>query len=289
MPCLVPLADDAWPIRFAVEDAGGLVFENGLLLLEEQQLGLTGGERLEAFGLERPDTSDLVDRQTQCRGAITVDPQQPEGLHHVVIGLARGDDSQRPVRTVEGDSVDAVCAHEPVHQRNPVSDDVGLGLQGKRKFTVENVQRIQRRVTTVRQRHLEIVHRNVDGRGLFDGLVDGLEPHPQTGVTGQRPAQQTELDVLLDTGRIERGDGVRGQGEFALVGNRRGLARVVIAVDHEDAAVGVSTSVVAVLHRVTRAVDPRPFSVPDGENTDDPVVIELRLCLPQRRVVPTDG
>jgi hypothetical protein len=186
---LVPLADDARPIRLVVEDARGLAFEHGPLLFEEQKLGLTGGERLQTFGLERPDASDLVDRQPQRRGSVAVDPHQTESLHHVVIGLARGDDPQRTIRIVEGDPIDAVGADESVHQRQAVLNDVGLGLEREREFAVEDVQRIRRCVTAFRQRYLEIVHRDLDGGGLLDGLVDGLEPDPQTGATGQRPAE----------------------------------------------------------------------------------------------------
>jgi hypothetical protein len=93
---------------------------------------------------------------------------------------------------------------------------------------------------------------------------------------------------------------------------------VVVAVDHEHAAVGMGAGVVAVLHCVAGAVDPRSLAVPDREDTvdvgvgqhiellrapdgcggkvfvdpgleDDSVVVEVRLRLPQCRVVPTDG
>jgi hypothetical protein len=75
------------------------------------------------------------------------------------------------------------------------------------------------------------------------------------------------------------------QGVLALVRDRRGLGARIVPREHQYAAVGRRTGVVAVLERVAGAVDARALAVPDAEYAvvarTGQVVHELRA--PDRR------
>src|SRR5690606_32663956 len=93
-----------------------------------------------------------------------------------------------------------------------------------------------------------------------------LQSGPATAEARQRIAVQSELDDLLDVGRVQHRHHRVDEGELALVRERRRLARVVVSGRDEHAAVPRRAGRVAVLERIARAVHPRTLAVPERED-----------------------
>ena len=109
------------------------------------------------------------------------------------------------------------------------------------------------------------VHR----RRALDGVGHALEADPAAGVARHRPAVQAEVDDLLHRRRIEHRHHRGGELVIGLVRQRRRLGRVVVAGEHEHAAVLRRAGEVRVLEHVAAAVDARALAVPHGEDAVD--------------------
>src|SRR6266581_1605604 len=92
---LVELADDPRPHVLApvVEFLLQLVLDELALLLDDQDFLQARGEVAHAVGFERPDHAGLVEAGADLRRQVVVDAEIVEGLAHVEIALAAGDDA----------------------------------------------------------------------------------------------------------------------------------------------------------------------------------------------------
>jgi len=73
-----------------------------------------------------------------------------------------------------------------------------------------------------------------------------------------------EVEVVLHVRRVEHRDQAGLENVLGLVRQGRGLRRVIVAREHQDAAVPRRAGGVGVLEHVAAAVDARPLAVPHG-------------------------
>ncbi len=112
-----------------------------------------------------------------------------------------------------------------------------------------------------------------------------FSPDPGSGEARQGEAEQPVVEDLLHAGRRQDRDHRVDEGEFGLVGGRRGFAGMVVAHQRDDAAPGRGAGKVGMAQRVAGTVDPRPLAVPDAEDAViAPLAAQLRLLrAPQGR------
>jgi hypothetical protein len=85
---------------------------------------------------------------------------------------------------------------------------------------------------------------------------------------------QSEVEDLLDRRGVENRHHRRRELVIRLMRQRRGLCAVIVAGEHDDAAMLRRACVIGVLEDVAAAVDTRPLAVPHRE---DAVVLRLRV------------
>ena len=262
---LVLLADDLRGALLAVEDVLELRLQQRALFLDDDDLVQAQRELGDAAGLQRPDHADLVDHQTQRLRACLVDAEICQRLAHVEPALARGDDADaRALAPPERHAVDAVGLREGLHRRQLVVDQAKfLRVRGVGQADVQTVRRhVRQRGQRKGRAGLVHLHR---ARGI-GRVLDALHAHPAARVARQRPAVQAVLDQLRHAGGREDGHLRVHQRELALVAGGGRFAGVVVAHQHQHAAVPRAARQVAVAEGVARAVHARPLAVPDGEH-----------------------
>ena len=229
---------------------------------------MPAGKFLQPLWFQRPDTAHLVNRNTQLLSFLGVNAQQAQRLDHVLVGFARGHDSQLALTAVMGDFVDVVGAHKFVDQRQTVASDQNfIQLRGVLPRSI--VHTLIRKYAIGGNHGGKSIDIQIYRAGLLHGFVDHLEPNPQAAVAGHRPSQQAKVDSFLHVGRVQGGDGIGGESVFALVGNGGRFARVVVAVNGQHTAVAVGAKIVTVFEGVATAIDAGTFAVPDCEHTID--------------------
>jgi hypothetical protein len=112
-----------------------------------------------------------------------------------------------------------------------------------------------------------------------------FEADPAAGIAAHREAVQPEVDDLLHRRRIEHRHHRGGELVIGLMRERRRLGGVVVAGEHEHAAVLRRAGEVRVLEHVAAAVDPGALAVPHREHAVDVRVLVHRdlLRAPDRR------
>jgi hypothetical protein len=109
------------------------------------------------------------------------------------------------------------------------------------------------------------VHR---GRG-FHRVGQRLEGHPAARIARQGPAMHAEVEIVLHAGRGQHRHHHRLEEVVGLVGQRGRLGGMVVAGDHQHAAVLRAAGGVGVAEHVAAAVHARPLAVPHGEHALD--------------------
>ena len=130
-------------------------------------------------------------------------------------------------------------------------------------------QPVGRQREVVRDDDLDAVGIDRHRRRAFDGVGDALEADPAAGVAAHRPAVQAEVDDLLHRRRIQHRHHRRGELVIGLVRQRGRLGRVVVAGQHQHAAVFRRAREVRVLEHVAAAVDTGTLAVPHREDAID--------------------
>ena len=227
---------------------------------------------------------DLVEADAELVGLHLIDAELIEGLAHIEIALAAGDDADLGVGAAAGDdAVELVGAGE--------GQDGGALVVVQARFLVErlvaeaDVEALGGHDEVVGNLDLDAVDAAVDGGGGLDVVLHAFDADPHAGEARQREAEDAEVEDLLHAGRIEHRDHVVDEGELGLVRGRRALAGVVVAHQGEHAAVLGGAGVVGVAEHVAGAVEARALAVPDAEHA---VVFALAselglLRAPQRR------
>ena len=168
-------ADDARPFALLVEFADDarthvltpvvkllleLVFEQLALLLNHQDLVKPRGEMAHAVGFERPHHTHLVQAYPDLGGERVVDAKVVEGLSHIEIALAAGDDPETRGRGVDDDAVQSVRAR--IGKRG-----VELVVQQalflhQRRIGPADVESVRRQREIGRNHHLHAIRVNLD-------------------------------------------------------------------------------------------------------------------------------
>jgi hypothetical protein len=261
----VELADHAWPDVFApvVEFFLQLVFDQLALLLDHQDFFEAFGEAAHAVGLQRPDHADLVEADADLRSERIVDAEVIEGLAHIEVGLAGGDDSQAGVGGVDHDLVQPVGAAVGQRRVELVVEQARFLQQAV--VRPADVEALRRQGVVVGQDDPHAVGRDIHrGRG-FDRIGDRLEADPAARIAAHGPAVQAEVEVVLHAGRYQHRHHCRLEGVLRLVrdgGRARGM---VVAGHRQYAAMLPGAGRVGMLEDIAAAVDARPLAVPHAE------------------------
>src|SRR3546814_8356833 len=127
---------------------------------------------------------------------------------------------------------------------------------------------------------------------LLEHFVAHFEAGEEPGVARHRPAQQAKFEHVLNVRRREDRHASMHQSDFALVRDGRGFAAMVVARDDQHTAVRVRACHIAMLERVARAVDARPFAVPRSEEHTSELQSLMRIsyavfCLKKKKTTNT--
>ena len=284
---LVELADHARAhvVAPVVELLLQLVLDDLALLLDDEDLVQPLGELPHALGLERPGHRDLEHADAELLALALGEAEVVERLAHVEVALAAGDDAEPRGhgRRADDDAVELV--HAAVVQRRVDLVVLHPRLGGEEGVGPADRDPVGRQREVVGHDDVHARRIDVDRGRALDGVGDALEAHPAAGVAAHRPAVQAEVEDLLHGRRVEHRHQRGRERVVRLVRDGRGLRRVVVAGEHEDAAVLAGARVVRVLEDVAAAVDARALAVPHGEDAVDlgaRVQVEL-LGAPDRR------
>ncbi len=100
----------------------------------------------------------------------------------------------------------------------------------------------------------------------FHDVGDALERDPAAGIAAHGEAVQAQIEIVLDTRRVEHRDQASLEDVLGLVRQRRGLGGVIVAGEREHAAVARSPRGIGVLEDVAATVDTRAFAIPHREH-----------------------
>ena len=177
---LVALADHRRPLRRIdiIENAQELVLDKAALLLDDQHILQTFGERPRAGFLQRPGQRDLVDAQSQRLRLGIGNAEIGQRLPEIEIGLAGRHDAEPRRPGIQHDAVEAVDARERRHRLHLRAVQPPLLLH----------RRVRPADGKPARRHFEIVgHDDLDAIGIaddrgraFNGFGNRLEADPAT-------------------------------------------------------------------------------------------------------------
>ncbi len=263
---LVVLADDARPRAAGpvVHRLLHLALDEGVLLLDDQDVLQPAREALQADRFQRPGHADLVDADAQVQARALVQAQVLQRLQHVQVGLAGGDDAQARLRRIDHQAVDAIGARERLRGLDRVLVQAHFLLQ--RRVGPADVEAADRHLEVLRQHDGARQRVDVDrGRGL-DRFGNRLEADPAPGEAAHRPADQAHVEDVLHAGRVEhrhhRAD------ELVLGAVRQGgaAAGMVVGGQRQHAAARRGAGGIGVLEHVAAAVHARALAVPHAEH-----------------------
>ena len=180
---IVRLARDArTPVgRLVIESVRQLLLDDRAFLLEHQQLLVTTTERERRIRLERPDHADLVEPDAERPSPTLVDAELAQGLAHIQVGLARGDDAEGAPLAVEHDTVESIGAREGLRGGQLEVDEPTLHRQ-REEIAAPTVE--------TARRHLDI---RPAGRSAPDrGPTSTVRVSSMVSVTALNPTQRPE-------------------------------------------------------------------------------------------------
>ena len=217
---------------------------------------------------------------------------------------------------VPDDAVEAVGAHVGERGVDLVVEQARLLLEDA--VGPADAEAARRQHEVCRNLHLHAMRIDIDRGARLDHVGDALEPDPQAGVARHGEAVQAVVEILLHARRVQHRDAASLEDVFALVRQRGGFGGVVVAGEHQHAAILGGAGRVGVLEHVAAAVHARALAVPDGEHAVilgvveqiellrapdggrrhvfvhaglelDVVGLEVFLRFPQRLVQPAEG
>ncbi len=268
---LVLLADADRLVGGAVKLLAHLHLDQRALLLDDDDEVEPFGEFLQLAPAQRPRAADLVEADAERVALDLVDAELVEGLAHVEIALAGGDDADLRLASAGGDdAVELVGAHEGQHGVALIV--VQARLLGEDGVVQADIEAALRHDKIGRRDDVDAVEAGVDRRRGLDRLVHGFQRHPGAGEARHRPAVKPVIQHLLHAGRVEDRDHHVDEVVFGLVRGGRGFRRMVVAHQRQHAAMLRGAGEIGVAEHVAGAVDARALAVPHGE---DAVVFAL--------------
>ena len=263
-PALVVLADHALGLGagIIVKVFLELALDDAALFLDHEDLALALHEFQRVVQGERPDHADLVDVDAVRAAGGLVEADQAQRLHQVEMGLAGGDDAVGRARDVVDAPVDGVGLGEGI-------DRMLLRLHALLDLRPRQIRpAVMQAAGRGREVGLQELARRMqfDRDAGFHDLRYGLEADPHAGEAAQRIAVFAEFEIFADARRMQRRHEPAHEGDVGLMRHRRGDAAMVVAGDHQHAAMGRRAIGVAVLQRIARAVDAGALAVPEAED-----------------------
>ena len=189
------------------------------------------------------------------RATSSVMPRDGKRLHHVAVGLAGGDDAQARARRVPDDAVQAVGAAVGEGGVDLVVEQARLLLEDA--VGPADVEPAAGQDEVLGDLALTLSGSINDRSAGFDHVGDALERDPAARIAAHREAVQAEVEVVLHVRRVEVRDQAGLEDVLGLVRQRRGLGGMVVAGQHQHAAVLRGAGGVGVLEHVAAAVDAR--------------------------------
>ncbi len=241
-----------------------LVFDQLALFFHHQDFFQALREFARALRLQRPAHRDLVHADADVARDILVYAEVGQRLHGVAVGLACRDDTQARARGIPNDAVQAVGAHIGERRIDLVVEQARFLFQNA--VGPADAEAARRQHEVGRDLHLHPMRIDIHRCARLDHVGDAFESDPETGVARHGEAVQAVVQILLHVRRVQHRDAARFEYVFALVRERRGLGRVIVAGEYQHAAVFGGAGRIAVLEYVAAAVHARTFAVPDGEH-----------------------
>ena len=266
---LVELADDARPDILApvVELFLELVFDDLALLLDHQDFFQALGKMAHAVGLQRPGHADLVQAQADLAGLAFVDAQIVERLAHIEISLAAGDDAQPRRRGGIVRAQDQMV--EPVHpgisQRRIDLELLHAQFLRQLRIGPADMNAVTRQDEVLRQADAHALRVGLHRGRTLRRVGGDLHRHPTAGIARHGPAVHAQVEHVLEVGRRQHRHAASGKNMLTLMRDGGRPGAVVVAGDHQHAAMLGGAGVVGVLEDVAAAVDPGPLAVPHRE------------------------
>ncbi len=259
---VIVLADDAWAHIFApvVELFLQLVLDELPFLLDDENFIQPFREVPHALGIERPRHRDLVQANADLGGCRGVDAELIQRLAHIEIGFAGGDDAEPRARAVHHDAAEPVRAHIGHRRVNFVALEPQLLRQ--RLVGPADVEPVGRHFEIRGQTRHHAMQIQLDARRGLHRIGDRLHRDPAAGEARHRPAVQAEIEELLRRRWIQHGDHRGRENVVALVRQRGRLRAMVVAHDHQHAAMLRGARGIAVLEHIDGAISARPLAVP---------------------------
>ena len=229
------LADDGRRVLAAVQLLLELRLDQAALFFDHDDLVEPRSKGHRPVRLQRPRHADLVQPHAHCCDGRFGQIQVIKRLQHVEIAFAVRDDAQRGGRRVDHHAVEPVQARKGPHgveleAVQPVFLSVGgVGLA--------NAQAVSGQRQVVGQRDLHAVRVDIDRRRGLDCVLHALDTDPAAAVARHRPAEHAEVENFLHASRAQYRDHRVDHREFALVAGGRRFAGVVVAHQHQHAAV----------------------------------------------------
>ncbi len=263
---LIELADhDRTTIhRPVIKLAGQLVFDDAAFFLDHQNLVQTLGKVMHRHGFKWPTHADLEHTNADLVAQLLINTQLFQRLTHVQVGLAGGDDTQPRLRGIDNHFIELIGAGERSCGVNLVR--IEPRFLGQRWVRPTDVQAAFRQHKVFRDVRLDAQRIDFDNSRRIDVFGDGFHRHPAPAVARQLPADDAVIENFLNVARVEHRDHRRDECVFALVGDGRGFAAVVIARKNQHTALGRDPRRVAVFEHITAAIHPRTFAVPQRKH-----------------------
>ena len=263
----VALADDARPPvgRPVIGKVLDLRFENGAALLDHHDL-LGAVERVaQAFRFERPHQADFIYDDAEAGGERLVDAELRQGLAHVAIGLAGGNDRQAAGGAVaEGDAIKGIGAGKRLGRRQ---SKIQLArILAPAVVRPAGAEPLRRKLEIIRQQDGRLLGIDRDGCRALDRIGHGFHAGPGPSIARHGDADEAEAQDLADILRTEHGNAGGDEGLIALVGQRGRTRARIVAGYRENPAMRRGADGIAVLDRIAGAVEAGVLAVPDAEH-----------------------
>ena len=240
------------------------VFEDLPLFFHHEDFVEALGEFMHAVRFQRPGHADLVQADADVGRRLLVDAEIGQRLARVQIRFAGRDDADARLRAVPDDLVELVGTR--IRQRRIPFVAVHAHFLFQHRVGPADVQATGRHLEVGRQGDLHAVRVEIDGGARLDDVGHAFHRHPQARVAAHGPRVQAVVDVFLHRRRVQHGDAAGVQDMVGLVRRGRGFRRMVVAGQHQHAAVLGGTGVIGVLEDVAAAVDAGALAVPHAEH-----------------------
>jgi hypothetical protein len=232
---LVFLADADRLVGRAIKFLAHLHFDQRALFLDDDDEIESLREFGEFLAANRPHAGDLEQAQAEIVALDLIDPELVEGLPHIEIRFAGGDDADLG-RAASGrdDPVELVGAHEGEH--GVALEIVQARFLPEKRIGQPDIQAARRHAKIFRRNDIDAIETCIDHPGRFHRLVHAFECRPRSAEARHRPSVERVIGKFLHAGRIEDRHHHVDEMELRLMRGGRRLRGVVIAHQCNDAA-----------------------------------------------------